>query len=120
MRRSHRNVLLAGSIVLFSATQSLAQQICKPHLSLQAVRFSDVLNQQRKWRAVLGVDASDCAAASGRFDIKFIRLKEMTPDLQFTEQFTWRVGQVEVSVEFWADEAVLEYSIDHIAPCACR
>jgi hypothetical protein len=120
MRRSHRSILLAGSIVLFSATQSLGQPTCKPHLSVQEVRFSEVLNQQRRWTAVLAVDASRCADASGRFDIKFIRLKEMTPDLPFTERFTWREGQVEVSVEFWADEAVHDYSISHVAPCACR
>jgi hypothetical protein len=44
----------------------------------------------------------------------------MAPDLPFTEQFTWSAGQIEVSVNFWADEAVLAYSIGAVAPCPCR
>jgi hypothetical protein len=79
-----------------------------------------VQNQQRKWTAVLGVDASRCAATSGRFDIKFIRLSETAPDLEFSEQFTWRQGQVEVSADFWQDEAVLKYSIGSVSSCVCR
>jgi hypothetical protein len=120
MRPSRRFILLAGSIVLLSATQSVGQQVCKPYLSFQEVRFSDVQNQKRKWTAVLSVDASRCAATSGRFDIKFIRLKETAPDLEFSEQFMWGPGQVEVSADFWQDEAVLKYSIDSIASCVCR
>ena len=120
MRLSHRSILLAGSIVLFSATQSIGQQICKPHLSFKDVRFSEVQNLQRKWTAVLSIDASRCATTFGRFNIDFIRLKETAPDLLFTEQFMWSPGQVEVSLDFWADEAVLDYSISHIASCTCR
>jgi hypothetical protein len=120
MYRSLQSILLAGSIVLFGATQTVGQPMCKPHLSFQEVRFSDVQNQQRKWTAVLGVDASHCTAASGRFDIKFIRLKENAPDREFSEQFTWRPGWIEVSADFWQDEAVREYSIGSIVSCACR
>jgi hypothetical protein len=112
--------LLAGSIVLFGATQTVGQQACEPHLSFQEVRFSDVQNQQRRWTAVLGVDASRCVATSGRFDIKFTRLKEGAPDLEFSEQFKWRPGQLEVWTDFWQDEVVLKYSIDSIASCVCR
>jgi hypothetical protein len=112
--------LLAGSIVLSSATQTVGQQMCKPRLSLQEVRLSEVQNQQRKWTAVLGVDASRCATATGRFDINFMRLKETGPDLPFAEHFMWRPGQLEVSVDLWVDEAVLDYSIGDIAPCPCR
>jgi hypothetical protein len=54
------------------------------------------------------------------FRHQLIRLKEMAPDLPFTEQFTWSPGQIEVSVNFWADEAVLAYSIGAVAPCPCR
>jgi hypothetical protein len=120
MYRSPQSILLAGSIVLFGATQTVGQQVCEPHLSFQEVRFSDVQNQQRKWTAVLGVDASRCTASSGRFDIKFIRLKETAPDLEFSEQFTWGPGRIEVSTDFWWDEAVLKYSIGSIGSCACR
>jgi hypothetical protein len=75
---------------------------------------------QRVWTARVDVDASRCATSSGRFDINFIRLKETAPDLPFTEQFTWRPGEIEVSVNFWTDEAVLEYLIGTIAACPCR
>ena len=120
MHRSFSSILLAGSVVILGTTQTIGEQVCKPHLSFEEVRFSEVKNLQRKWSAVLGVDASRCATTSGRFDIKLIRLKEMTPDLPFTEQFTWTPGKTEVSVQFWLDEAVLEYSIGTVAPCTCR
>ena len=68
----------------------------------------------------MAVDAAQCAATFGRFDINFVRLKETAPDLAFTERFAWAPGKVEVAVYFWADEAVFEYSVGHIAPCACR
>jgi hypothetical protein len=32
--------------------------------------------------------------------------EEMAPDVLFTEEFTWRAGQIDVSLDFWADEAV--------------
>ena len=116
---SRRSILLAASIVLLGATQTVGQPVCKPQLSVQAVRFSDPRDLQRTWTAVLDVDASRCAAKSGRFDIKFIRMKEIAPDLEFSEHFTWKPGALEVSVDFWQDEAVLRYSID-VEPCGCR
>jgi len=54
------------------------------------------------------------------FEIDFIRGKEFGPDVQMTEKFRWTAGRFEVSVEFWADEAVLDYRIGFIAPCVCR
>jgi hypothetical protein len=43
----------------------------------------------RKWTAAVSVDAATCAAAAGgRFDIVFIRLKETAPDLEFREHFS--------------------------------
>ena len=120
MRRSCPSILLAGSIVALGATPAASQQDCKPRLSFEQVRFSEIENQQRKWTAVIAVDASRCAATSGRFDITFVRMKETGPDVSFTERFTWAPGKAEVAVDFWADEAVAEYTISHIASCACR
>jgi hypothetical protein len=120
MFQSHLCGLLAGLIAVCGATQAAGQSACKPVLTVKEVRFSQVRLLQRVWTALLAVDASRCATSSGRFDINFIRLKEMAPDLPFTEQFTWSPGEIEVSVNFWADEAVLAYSIGTIAPCTCR
>jgi hypothetical protein len=117
--RAHLGALLAGLIGICGAGQALGQSACKPVLTVKEVRFSEVRRLQRTWTARLDVDASRCATRSGRFDIDFIRLKETAPDLPFTEHFTWRPGEIEVSVNFWADEAVLEYSIGDIAPCPC-
>jgi hypothetical protein len=119
MHQSRVSILLAGIVLLFSITQSLGQTLCKPTLAFKEVRFSEIRAQQRIWTALLSVDASRCATTFGRFSINFIGLKETRPDLLFTEQFMWNPGQVEVSLNFWADEAVLDYSIGTIAPCAC-
>jgi hypothetical protein len=42
-------------------------------------------NQQRKWTAILTGDASRCAATTGQFEIRFVRLEEVWPDLVFIE-----------------------------------
>ena len=55
---------------------------------------------RRIWTARIAVDASQCATPSGRFFIRFVRLKEIGPDLPFAEAFTWRPGGIEVSTEF--------------------
>jgi hypothetical protein len=119
------STLLAASIVLAGASPSLGGSICRPQLSFKEARLSEAPNRQRTWRAVLGVDASACTASFGRFDISFVREKENAPDLEFSEQFTWqtaqsRAGQIEVAIDLWMDEAVLEYSIGYVAPCGCR
>jgi hypothetical protein len=120
MYRSCLSILLISSAVLFGVTQTVGQPLCSPAISFKEVRFSEVRNQQRTWAAVLDVDASRCGSTFGRFEISFNRLKETAPDLQFAQQFTWNPGRVEVSVDFWADEAVLNYSISHVEPCTCR
>ena len=120
MHRSRYSIPLAGIVLLCSITQTLGQTVCKPTLTFKEVRFSEIRAQQRTWTALLAVDSSRCATAFGRFSIDFTRLKETAPDLLFTEQFAWSPGQVEVSLNFWADEAVLDYSIGAIAPCSCR
>jgi hypothetical protein len=114
--------LLAASIGLVSVTQSVAQQMCKPALAFKAVRFSKMKppTLERKWTAVLSVDASRCATTSGHFGIVFSRLKEIGPEIEFQEQFVWKPDLVEVSVDFWADEAVEGYRLSNIAACPCR
>ena len=74
---------------------------------------------------MLHVDASRCAATSGSFEIHFVREKENAPELEFVERFTWQIGetrsgQIEVSLDFWHDEAVLRYGLGSVAACACR
>jgi hypothetical protein len=120
MRRSRRSILLAGSLVLFGATQAVAQQLCTPALALKDARTSDARNLQRTWTGVLVVDASPCSTTSGAFEIQFTRLKEQTPDLRFTERFMWTSGQTEVSLDIWWDEWLQDYRIARIASCPCR
>jgi len=102
--------------------QAVAQQTCRPALAFKEVRFSEMQppTLERKWTAVLSVDASRCATTSGRFEIVFSRLKENGIEIEFREQFTWRPDSVEVSVDFWADEAVERYWLDNVATCPCR
>ena len=102
--------------------QAVAQQTCRPALAFKEVRFSEMQppTLERKWTAVLSVDASRCATTSGPFGIVFSRLKEIGPEIEFQEQFVWEPDLVEVSVDFWADEAVAEYRLSNIAACPCR
>jgi hypothetical protein len=122
MYRSCLSALLAAVIGLIGVTQAASQQACKPVLGFRDVRFSAMQppTMERKWTAVLSVDASRCAADSGGFEILFMRLKENGPEIEFREKFTWRQPSVTVSVDFWADEAVEAYWLDNIAACPCR
>lgn len=122
MHRSCIVGLLAGSIGLISVTQAAGQQTCRPALAFKEVRISWMQppTLERKWTAVLSVDASRCATTSGRFEIVFLRLKEIGLDIEFREQFVWKPDSVEVSVDFWADEAVEKYWISNVAACPCR
>jgi hypothetical protein len=119
MYRSRIFVALALGFVLSGATQTMAQVDCRPALTFKEVRFSEPQNQLRKWTGVLSVDATHCTAISGPFEIKFIRLKEIGPDLLFTERFTWSAGLTRVSLDFWWDEAVQDYWIGDVPPCRC-
>jgi hypothetical protein len=121
-KRSVAAVLLAGSVGLVSMTQAVAQQVCQPVLAFKDVQFSEMQlpTRERKWTAVLSVDASRCATTSGRFAIGFSRLKETAPEIDFREQFTWLSPLTRVEVGFWADEAVERYWLDNVPPCACR
>lgn len=112
--------LLAGGIGL--GLPAAAAPLCKPVLGFKDVRFSltQPETMERIWTAVLAVDASRCATVSGRFEILFSRLKENAPEIEFVEAFTWQPGTIEVSVNFWADEAVEGYWLRSIAACPCR
>jgi len=114
--------LLAGSIGLMSVTQALGEQTCRPALAFKEVRFSEMMppTLERKWTAVLSVDASRCATTSGRFEIAFSRSKEMGIEIEFREQFMWRPDSVDVAVDFSADEAVEGYWLNNVAACPCR
>ena len=114
--------LLAAGVGFFSEAQASGQKTCKPALAFTQLRFSAMQppTLERKWTAVLSVDASRCMTKSGSFEIGFSRLKENSIDTEFQLQFTWRPTSVEVSVDFWADEAVEGYWLKNIAPCPCR
>jgi len=120
MRLSRPSILLAAGLGLFSVTQAAAGQLCRPVLALGDVRISEAREMQRTWTDVLLADASPCSTQSGFFDMQFTRLKEISPDLQFTERFTWVSGQSELSLDFWWDEWLEDSRIVSIAPCPCR
>jgi hypothetical protein len=113
---------LAGVACLMSVTQAFGQQVCKPSLAFKEVHFSEMQppTLKRTWTALVSVDTASCAANStGHFEIVFLRLKEIGPDIEFREQFKWLPPSVTVAVEFWADEAVERYRIDNVSPCSC-
>jgi hypothetical protein len=111
--------LLAAAVILGSGTHAAGEQLCKPAFTVTGVTFSDMHEWRRTWTAHIAVDASRCSTASGRFNIDFTRLKEVGPDLRFSEPFTWTPGRIEATTIFAADEAVLDYAIE-AAPCPCR
>ena len=120
MQPPRLSILLAGTVALLSATHTVAETMCRPTLTFEQVRLAETRGPQRQWSAVLAVDASSCATTSGRFYVNFVRLKEMAPDVLFSEEFTWSPGRIEISVEFWLDEAVLDHWIGYVAICPCR
>jgi hypothetical protein len=123
MVRSWMSALLACSIGIISTTQALGRPMCRPTLAVTEVKFSKwhQPSMERRWSAVVSVDASRCAVNSGGyFEIGFSRLKENAMELEFREQFIWLPPSVKVSVDFWADEAIEHYWVDNVTPCLCR
>jgi hypothetical protein len=115
--------LLAGSLGFAAVTGSVGAGPCTPDLLIKEVRFSEMQppSMERKWTALVSVDASRCAANSaGYFEIVFVRQLEIGPELEFREQFVWLPPSVKVGVDFGAYEAVERYRIHNVTPCACR
>jgi uncharacterized protein YjiS (DUF1127 family) len=115
--------LAAGLMVFLAGTEAMAQSFCRPRLAISDVQFSPMQppTLQRKWTAIVSVDASRCAEnAHGTFEIGFSRLKENAPEIDFHESFGWQSPSVKVDVDFWADEAVEAYWLRNIAACPCR
>ena len=117
-----RTFCIALLSVGFGPTPALAAPVCKPVIGFKEVRFSptDRETMERMWSATLSVDASRCLTTSGRFIILFSRLKENAIEHEFVEPFMWKPGTVEVSLNFWADEAVEGYWLHSVAACPCR
>ena len=113
---------LPAGIGLMGVAQAVGEQTCRPALAFKEVRFSEMKppTMERKWTAVVSVDASRCATASGQFEIAFSRSKEMGIEIEFRERFMWRPDSVDVSVDFSADEAVEGYWLNNVAACPCR
>lgn len=123
----HRHAILAVAVAataIFNpiASRASAGVTCKPILSVKNVREvrTSTFPQPWSWKATISVDRTFCATKSGSFEIDFVRIKEYSPDLQFTEKFQWVGGQFDVEIELEADESVLDYRIGFIAPCVCR
>jgi hypothetical protein len=121
MNRSCIACLLAGSMGLIDVTQAVGQQACKPTLAFKEVQFSEMQPStgERRWTAVVSVDASRCATTAGFFEIGFSRQKENGGEIEFRERFQWSSPAVKVGVDFWADEAVEYYWIESVQACPC-
>src|SRR6266850_4457078 len=111
MFRSRSSAFVAGLLVLLGVTHAAAEPLCQPVLTIEALHFANVDVSQRVWTAQLDVDASRCAAASGRFAIDFVRLKEGAPDLRFTEHFTWKPGRDRKSTRLNSSHLVISYAV---------
>ena len=75
MYRASISGLLTGVIGLTGVTQAVGQQTCRPALAFKEVQFSEMQHptMERKWTAVVSVDASRCATTAGSFEIVFLR-----------------------------------------------
>jgi hypothetical protein len=119
----HSKLIFAVALTLIGATPVIAQNLCRPALTVSNVLLSptEQSNLQRKWTAVVSANTSECAVNSGGFfDIVFTRLSENAPDLEFRQRFTWSPFAMKVAMDFAADEAVGQYRIENITPCICR
>ena len=122
MQRALMSGLLVCGLALMSIGQAFAQQTCKPILAFTQVHYSGMQlpKLERAWTGVLSVDASSCLTSSGRFVIVYSMEQENVLDYEVREEYLWKPGKVEVTREFWIDEAVAAYRVDSVAPCPCR
>ena len=115
-------IAAASALALASVVHAAGQSVCRPKLTVTNVQFSPMIlpTLERKWTASVVVDASRCTPnASGYFDLRITRLKESGYEIDFREQFIWHAPSVKIGVDFWADEAVEQYWIENVTPCAC-
>ena len=122
---NHIRAAVGAMFALLAGLGGLAQAagpLCTPVLAFKEAHLSgtQLETMERRWTALVSVDASRCASTTGRFEILFTRQKENAPETDFAEQLTWSPGLVEVSVDFWADEAVEAYRLGRVAACPCR
>jgi len=121
--RGYTSAFLATTIGVIGVTQAIGEDLCGPALALNKVQFSEMTppTLERKWTAIVSVDASRCQKnSSGYFEIDFTRISEVAPDLEFRERYAWRPPSVKVAVNFAANEAVELYRVENITSCACR
>jgi len=98
--KAHQAVLPAIIVSLLAVSHAAGAPVCKPELTVKDVTFSPIHNLQRTWTARIAVDAARCATESGHFQVKFVRLKETAPDIDFAEQFSWTAGEIEVATDY--------------------
>jgi hypothetical protein len=115
--------LMAVCLLLLGQPSSLAQVACKPLLSVRSgadARMPALPAVASKWNTTIVADASFCATRSGTFEIDFIRIRDNSPDLQFTQSFRWDQNRFDVAIELTPGEAILAFRIGFVAPCPCR
>ena len=116
------STILACTFGLMNLPPAIGEGLCRPTLAVGQGHMSPMRSPtlERKWTAVVSVDAARCAANSrGSFEIVFSQIKENGPDIEFRQRFVWQPPSVTIAVDFWADEAVQGFWIDDIAPCSC-
>jgi hypothetical protein len=74
---------------------------------------------ERRWTAAVAVNASQCAAKAGNFQLAISRGKENARPLEFREQFTWMAPLSLAGIDVAADEAIEYARIDSVEPCVC-
>jgi hypothetical protein len=118
-----RSLTIALLIALPGIAQASSLNVCKPSLSIKDAQFSQwqLPTMERKWSAVVSVDASRCAENSaGNFEIGFLRLIENGVDMEFSEGFIWSSSSLKIGLDFWANEAIGHYWIHKVGACPCR
>lgn len=114
--------LFLGVAITLTAMATAGHAACSPTLAVTATRMADLQPPAsgRLWFATISVDAAGCTAdRSGNFDIVVSRAKENAPEVVFRERFVWQAPSVTIAIDFAADEAVEDYRIERVRPCAC-
>jgi len=113
---------VVASVLGLTIVPVSGEPACRPKLTVTNVKFSEMIPPilERKWTAIVSVDASRCQPSSGGyFDIVITRLRENGPDLEFQERYAWQQPSVEIAVNFAANEAVQHFRVENISSCVC-